>query len=45
MEKLLEEISFTAPDQSGITVKVDRAYVQENVSELAKDTDLTRFIL
>ncbi|MCH9019915.1 MAG: ATP-dependent protease ATPase subunit HslU [Proteobacteria bacterium] len=45
MEKLLEEISFTATDRSGVTVKVDRAYVQKNVSDLAKDTDLTRFIL
>ena len=45
MEKLLEEISFTAPDQSGAAITIDRAYVQQNVSELAKDTDLTKFIL
>ncbi|MEE2980370.1 MAG: ATP-dependent protease ATPase subunit HslU [Pseudomonadota bacterium] len=45
MEKLLEDISFHAPDRSGTTVVIDRAYVVKNVSELAKDTDLTKFIL
>ncbi len=45
MEKLLEEISFIATDQSGATLTIDRAFVQKNVSELAKDADLTRFIL
>ena len=45
MEKLLEEISFTAPDQSGAAITIDRAYVEQHVSELAKDTDLTKFIL
>ncbi|MDA1072874.1 MAG: ATP-dependent protease ATPase subunit HslU [Proteobacteria bacterium] len=45
MEKLLEEVSFTAPDRSGETVRIDAAFVQERVGELAKDTDLCRFIL
>ena len=45
MEKLLEDISFHAPDRSGTAVVIDRAYVVKNVSELAKDTDLTKFIL
>ena len=45
MEKLLEEVSFTAPDRSGETVRIDAAFVQERVGELAKDTDLSRFIL
>ena len=45
LEKLLEDISFSATDQSGVTLTIDRAYVQKNVSELAKDADLTRFIL
>ncbi len=45
LEKLLEEISFTATDQAGATLTIDRAFVQKNVSELAKDADLTRFIL
>jgi len=45
MEKLLEEISFTAPDRGGETVKIDAAFVQERVGELAKDSDLSKFIL
>jgi ATP-dependent HslUV protease ATP-binding subunit HslU len=45
MEKLLEEISFTAPDRGGETIAIDAAFVQERVGELAKDTDLSRFIL
>ena len=45
MEKLLEEISFTATDRSGETVKIDADFVQKNVAELAKDTDLSKFIL
>ncbi len=45
LEKLLEEISFTATDQAGARLTIDRAFVQKNVSELAKDADLTRFIL
>jgi ATP-dependent HslUV protease ATP-binding subunit HslU len=46
LERLLEEISFTASDQpSGTAVVVDAEYVQEHVSSLAKDTDLSRFIL
>jgi ATP-dependent HslUV protease ATP-binding subunit HslU len=45
MEKLLEEISFTAPDRVRETIAIDAAFVQERVGELAKDTDLSRFIL
>ena len=45
MEKLLEEISFEATDRSGTTITVDGAYVREHVSELAKDADLSKFIL
>ncbi len=45
MERLLEEISFEAPDRSGITVTIDAEYVRAHVGDLAKDTDLTRFIL
>jgi ATP-dependent HslUV protease ATP-binding subunit HslU len=45
MERLLDEISFTAPDQGGTTVTVDATYVDEHVGDLAKDTDLTKFIL
>jgi ATP-dependent HslUV protease ATP-binding subunit HslU len=45
MEKVLEEISFTATDQAGTTLGIDRAYVQSKVGELAKNADLSRFIL
>ncbi|MBI1775605.1 MAG: ATP-dependent protease ATPase subunit HslU [Proteobacteria bacterium] len=45
MEKLLEEISFTASDRAGTTIKIDAAYVHEKVGALAKKGDLSRFIL
>lgn len=45
MEKLLDEISFTASDKSGETLKIDESYVNERVGALAKNTDLSKFIL
>jgi ATP-dependent HslUV protease ATP-binding subunit HslU len=45
MERVLDEISFAAPDRSGDTVKIDAAYVQKHVGDLAKNADLSRFIL
>ena len=45
MERLLEEISFSASDRGGETVVIDEAYVKEKVADLAKDTDLSKFIL
>jgi len=45
MERLLEEVSFTASDRSGETVAIDEAYVRDNVADLAKDADLSKFIL
>ncbi len=45
MEKLLEDISFTASDRSGETITITADMVKENVSDLAKDADLSRFIL
>jgi ATP-dependent HslUV protease ATP-binding subunit HslU len=45
IEKLLEEISFSATDRSGDTVVVDAAYVNERVAPLAAKGDLSRFIL
>ena len=45
MERVLDEISFTAPDRDGETIQVDAAYVQQHVGDLAKNTDLSRFIL
>ncbi|ADG12666.1 ATP-dependent protease ATPase subunit HslU [Caulobacter segnis] len=45
LEKVVEEISFTAADRGGETVTVDAAYVQERVGALAANADLSRFIL
>jgi len=45
MEKLLEEISFSATDRAGETITIDAAYVRDQVGALAKDADLSRFIL
>src|SRR5580704_5597994 len=46
LERLLEEISFTASDRpEGTEVKIDRAYVRERVGALAQNADLSRFIL
>ncbi len=45
MERLLDEISFTAADQSGQMVSVDAAYVDSHIGELAQDEDLSRYIL
>jgi ATP-dependent HslUV protease ATP-binding subunit HslU len=45
MERLLEEISFTASDRGGTTINIDAVYVQERVGPLAKDTDLSKYIL
>ncbi len=45
LEKLLEEVSFTASDRPGETVSVDAAYVRDRVAPLAQRGDLSRFIL
>jgi len=45
MERVLDEMSFEAPDQTNHTVLVDADYVQKHVGELAANTDLSRFIL
>ena len=45
MERVFEELSFTAPDRSGDQVVVDAAFVDENVGELAKSADLSRYVL
>ena len=45
MERLLDEVSYSAPDRSGETVRIDAEYVRNNVGNLAKNTDLSRFIL
>ena len=45
MERVLDDISFTAPDRSGETVSIDAAYVDKHIGDLAKNADLSRFIL
>ncbi len=45
MERVLDEISFTATDRSGETLTVDGDYVEKNIGDLAKNADLSRFIL
>ena len=45
MERVLDEISFSATDKSGESVHIDDEYVRSRVGDLAKDQDLSRFIL
>ena len=45
LERLLEEISFTASDRPGDSIIIDSAYVREQVADLAKNADLSKFIL
>jgi ATP-dependent HslUV protease ATP-binding subunit HslU len=45
MERVLDDISFGAPDRSGDEVKIDGEYVRSRVEDLAKNADLSRFIL
>ena len=45
MEKLLEEVSFEAEDRAGSTVLVDEAYVRDRLAGLARDADLSKYIL
>jgi ATP-dependent HslUV protease ATP-binding subunit HslU len=45
MERVLDDISFDAPDRNGTAVTIDAAYVQKHVGDLSRNTDLSRFIL
>ena len=45
MERLLDDISFTATDRPGTTINIDAGYVRDQVADLAKDADLSKFIL
>ncbi|MDE2306370.1 MAG: ATP-dependent protease ATPase subunit HslU [Gammaproteobacteria bacterium] len=45
MERLLEQLSFEAPDRTGAHLQVDRGYVERHLGELARDEDLSRYIL
>jgi ATP-dependent HslUV protease ATP-binding subunit HslU len=45
LEKLLEDISFEAPEKQGTQLRIDSAYVKEKLGEIVKDEDLSRYIL
>jgi len=45
MEKLLSEVSFNAPDLQGQSLDITRNYVQETLSDIIRDEDLSRYIL
>ncbi len=45
LEKLLEDISFDAPEKQGTKLDIDRAYVREKLTDIVKDEDLSRYIL
>ncbi len=45
LERVLDEVSFDAPDRAGSHVRVDRAFVEERLSGLVQDEDLSRYIL
>ncbi|ESY20764.1 MULTISPECIES: ATP-dependent protease ATPase subunit HslU [unclassified Mesorhizobium] len=45
MERVLDEISYDAPDRNGTSVAIDAAYVEKHVGDLSRNTDLSRFIL
>ncbi len=45
LEKLLDDVSFDAPEKKGDTIVINRSYVQEKLNEIVKDEDLSRYIL
>ncbi len=45
IERVLDEISFTATDRGGETIKIDANFVKQNLGDIVKDTDLSKFIL
>jgi ATP-dependent HslUV protease ATP-binding subunit HslU len=45
MERVLDDVSFTAADRGGETIRIDAAFVQKHIGDLAKNADLSRFIL
>ena len=45
MERVFEELSFTAPDKAGQSVEVDAAFVETNIGDLARSADLSRYVL
>ncbi|MBB3711312.1 ATP-dependent HslUV protease ATP-binding subunit HslU [Limimaricola variabilis] len=45
LERVFEELSFTAPDRAGETISVDEAFVEAHLGELSRSTDLSRYVL
>ncbi len=45
LERVFEELSFTAPDRAGETIKVDEDFVEAHLGELSRSTDLSRYVL
>ena len=45
MERVFEELSFTAPDRGGEDIVVNAAFVEEHLGELSRSTDLSRYVL
>ena len=45
IERVFEELSFTAPDRAGDTVTVDAAFVEKHLGDLSRSADLSRYVL
>jgi ATP-dependent HslUV protease ATP-binding subunit HslU len=45
LEKILDDISFNAPDREGEIVKINKAYVDKHLGDIIKEKDLSKFIL
>ena len=45
IERVFEDLSFEAPDQSGQTITIDQAYVEAHLADLIKSSDLSRYVL
>ena len=45
MERVFEELSYTAPDRAGETITVDAEFVEANLGELSRSADLSRYVL
>ena len=45
MERVFEDLGFTAPDRSGDAVTVDAAFVEQHLGELSRSVDLSRYVL
>jgi len=45
IERVFEDLSFNAPDRAGEAITIDAAYVEEHLGELARSTDVSRYVL